>query len=206
MKEEAAKREQLREQQIAQKREQDQAQLLKQQEEAAKKKQEEDKLKAEAAADQKKQAEEQLRKEAQREQQAQAAVDSKRKADAAQKAAKERKQREAELQQSLGVESAQLNQQIQNEWSLQLIAAITRAWARPPGTDQSLKAWLKITLSSTGEVQNASIATTSGVPLFDQTVRQAVYAASPLPLPRDASAFDPNITICFSPNPRNCSQ
>ena len=95
---------------------------------------------------------------------------------------------------------------MQNEWITQLSAAITQAWAWPPGTDPRTKAWLKIRLSATGQVLSADISTSSGVPLFDQTLKQAAYKASPLPLPRDPSAFDPNLTICFSPNQQSCTQ
>ena len=95
---------------------------------------------------------------------------------------------------------------VQNEWITQLAAAITQAWAWPPGTDPKTKAWLKIRLSATGQVLSADISTPSGIPLFDQTLKQAAYKASPLPLPRDPSAFDPNLTICFSPNQQVCNQ
>jgi len=92
---------------------------------------------------------------------------------------------------------------------LQLQAAITNVWAPPTGTDPNTHAWLKIRLAQTGEVLDAQIDTSSGVPLFDQTLRQAAYRASPLPLPKDPSAFDPVLKICFSANPantRSCQQ
>jgi len=194
-----AKAEELKQQQQAQK-DAEQAELLKKQQDDAKRQAD-----AAAAAEQsKKDAEAQLRKEAEQEQQAQAAAMAKqKKAEEAQHDA-DRKKRAAELQASLGVESAQLTQEIQNQWALQLTAAITQAWARPPGTDQNLKAILSITLSVTGQVQSANIATSSGVVAYDDSLKRAVYRASPLPLPQDPSAFAPNVNICFSPNPRNC--
>ena len=194
-----AKAEELKQQQQAQK-DAEQAELLKKQQDDAKRQAD-----AAASAEQsKKDAEAQLRKEAEQEQQAQAAAMAKqKKAEEAQHDA-DRKKRAAELQASLGVESAQLTQEIQNQWALQLTAAITQAWARPPGTDQNLKAILSITLSVTGQVQSANIATSSGVVAYDDSLKRAVYRASPLPLPQDPSAFAPNVNICFSPNPRNC--
>lgn len=201
-KEAAAKAEELKKQQQAQK-DAEQAELLKKQQDDAKRKAD---AAAAAAAEEKRQkdAEAQLRKEAEQEQQAQAAAMAKqKKAEEAQREA-DRRKRAAELQASLGVESAQLTQQIQNEWALQLTAAITQAWARPPGTDQNLKATLQMTLSVTGQVQGASIISSSGVPAFDESLKRAVYRASPMPLPRDPSAFAPTVNICFSPNPRNC--
>ncbi len=196
---EAEKQKQLAEQ----KQKEDEAIALKKQqdEEAQKKKQEE----ATAAAagpptTLKKQA-------AQEEQQRQAAIlAEKQKAEAAKRQAEQRKQAIADLQQQLGVENGALMQQVQSEWAAQLTAAIKRAWARPPGTDENLRAYLHITLSEGGQVQSARILTSSGVPIFDESVKGAVYKASPLPLPRDPSAFDSNINICFSPNQQNCQQ
>lgn len=197
-KQEQAKAEELKRQQEAQKQAAEQAA-------AQKKQQEEDKRKAAEQA--KKDLDEQLRKEAeQKEQAAQAAAIAKqKKAEEAQREA-DRRKRSEELQKQLGVESAQMTAQVQNEWITQLIAAIQNVWAWPPGTDPRTKAWLKIRLSPTGQVISADIATPSGVPLFDQTLKQAAYKASPLPLPRDPSAFDSNLTVCFSPNPQSCNQ
>ncbi len=197
-----AKAQELKQQQQAQK-EAEQAELLKKQQDDAKRKAD---AAAAAAVQEKRQkdAEAQLRKEAEQEQQAQAAAMAKqKKAEEAQREA-DRRKRAAELQASLGVESAQLTAQIQNEWALQLVAALTNAWARPPGTDQNLKAYLLMTLSPSGAVQSASIDTSSGIQAFDDSVVRAAYRASPMPLPRDPSAFVANVRICFSPNPRNC--
>jgi colicin import membrane protein len=201
-KEAQAKAEELKRQQEAQKEAAEQA--------AAQKKQQEEEAKRKAAAadaQRKKELDDQLKKEAeQQQQQAQAAAIAKqKKAEEAQREADRRKRAE-ELQKSLGVESAQLTAAVQNEWITQLAAAITQAWAWPPGTDPKTKAWLKIRLSATGQVLSADISTPSGIPLFDQTLKQAAYKASPLPLPRDPSAFDPNLTICFSPNQQVCNQ
>ena len=145
-----------------------------------------------------------MRKEAQEEQQAQAAAEAKRKqAEQAQREA-ERRKRAEELQKQLGAESAELTAQMQNEWAAQLTAALQQAWARPPGTDQTLKAQLQMVLAQNGTVQSAKVVGTSGNVAFDDSVVRAAYRASPMPLPRDPSAFVPNINICFSPNPRNC--
>jgi len=196
----AAKAEELKQQQQAQK-EAEQAEILKKQQDEAKRQAD---AAAAAAEQQKKDEEAELRKEAEKEQQAQAAAMAKQKKAEEAKQEADRRKRAAELQASLGVESAQLTQEIQNQWALQLVAAITQVWARPPGTDQNLKAILSITLSVTGQVQSANIATSSGVVAYDDSLKRAVYRASPLPLPQDPSAFAPNVNICFSPNPRNC--
>ncbi|WP_029922831.1 cell envelope integrity protein TolA [Nevskia soli] len=200
---EAAKAEELKRQQEVQKQADEQAAAQKKQQEEAKRKADAA-AQAAAEAQRKKELDEQVRKEAEQQQQAQAAaIARQKKAEDAQKEADRRKRAE-ELQKSLGVESAQLIAQVQNQWQLQLIAAIQQAWAWPPGTDPNTKAYLKIRLAPNGQVLSAEISTSSGVPLFDQTLKQAAYKASPLPLPSDPSAFDPNLTICFSPNTRSC--
>ncbi len=127
-------------------------------------------------------------------------AERKKKEAAAKQATADQRQREVELAAELGGEEQQ-NTQIQ--WAQQLTAAISRAWSRMAGTD-TLKCRLKIRLAATGDVLDAQIAQSSGNQLFDDSVRRAVYKASPLPLPTDMTAFDPNITICFSPDPRNC--
>jgi colicin import membrane protein len=201
---EAAKAEELRKSEEAQKQAAEQA--------AAQKKQQEEqaKAKAEAAAaaqkaQEQKDREEQLRKEAQEQQEAQQAMlNQKKKAEEARQAAERRRQAQQEMQKELGVASAQLSAEIQSQWATQLVAALAAAWARPPGTDSSLKAFVLMTLAPNGQVQNAQIDTGSGVPAFDDSVVRAAYAASPMPLPADPSAFRSKVDVCFSPNPRNC--
>ncbi len=122
-----------------------------------------------------------------------------RKAAAAKQAAAERKQREQELQQQLGQESQAINQAVLAEWNAALTAAITRNWAKPPGIDPTLKCKLHLNLSPAGQVLSASVVTGSGNALFDSSVLAAVYKASPLPLPRDPTVFQPGINVYFSP-------
>ncbi|MDB5985730.1 MAG: protein TolA [Nevskia sp.] len=127
-----------------------------------------------------------------------AAEEQQRKADAAKQAAAERKQREQELQQQLGQESKAQTQAILAEWNAKLIAAIASKWERPPGIDPTLKCKLHLNLSPSGQVLSVSIVASSGNALFDGSVQAAVSRASPLPLPRDPSAFDPSINVTFT--------
>jgi colicin import membrane protein len=215
-KDEQAKAEELKRVEEAQKQAAEEAELKKQ-EEDAKRKAEADaaakakadaEAKAAAEAEAKKELDEQLRKEAQEKQEAQAAMlAQKQKAAEAQQAAERRKRAQEELQKSLGVESAQLTAAVTDQWRLALIAALTQAWARPPGTDSNLKAYVIITLAQgSGQVLNASIDNGSGMSGFDDSVVSAAYKASPMPLPADPSAFHSKVEVCFSPNPRNCQQ
>ncbi len=103
-----------------------------------------------------------------------------------------------------GEADAQELQQVQQEWAVQLTTAITQAWTVPPGTEPGFKALVSLTLSPAGEVQSALIADGSGVAAFDDSLLKAAYKASPLPLPGRPEAFAPSITICFSPDAKNC--
>jgi colicin import membrane protein len=175
-----------------------QAEALKKQQQAAAAQKAAEERKAQEAAE----AQRQIA--AEEEEQKRAALDAKKKKEAAARAAAQRKQAQDELQQELGVEEASSKSVTISDWQTQLTAAIKRNFFLPPGTDSSMKSYLKITLSTSGEVLSANVATTSGSLIFDESVKSAVVKASPLPLPRDPSVFDPNITICFSPEPRNC--
>ena len=87
---------------------------------------------------------------------------------------------------------------------MQLSSAIQRNWGLPPGTDINLRAYVKIQITTTGEVVSAIIRSSSGDKKFDASVVQALYRASPVHLPRNPSVFEPNITLCFAENPQNC--
>lgn len=212
-KDEQAKAEELKRTEEAQKQAAEQAELKKQEEdakrkadaEAAAKAKADAEAKAAAEAQAKKELDEQLRKEAQEKQEAQAAMlAQKQKAEEARQAAERRKRAQEELQKALGVESAQLTAAVTDQWRLALIAALTQAWARPPGTDSNLKAFVIISLAQNGEVLSATIDNSSGMPGFDDSVVSAAYKASPMPLPADPTAFHSKVEVCFSPNPRNC--
>lgn len=103
-----------------------------------------------------------------------------------------------------GDENAQADQQALDEWAVQLTFAVTRVWIVPPGTSPDLKATASIGLSPVGEVLSASIASGSGVAAFDESLLKAIYKASPLPLPASREAFMPTVSLCFSPDPKNC--
>ena len=94
--------------------------------------------------------------------------------------------------------------QLQNEWVVQLIAAINQHWTVPPGTNPAQRAVASIGIAPNGEVVSSSITAGSGVAAFDDSLLKAITQASPLPLPRDQAAFLPSVEICFSPDARNC--
>lgn len=160
--------------------------------------QEEAKKAADIAAA-KKQAEEEKQKQALAAQK-KADADRRAKAAAAAKAAADKKWAQEQLE---GALASELQGQSQSQWISQLTAAISRAWSYIAGADQ-LHCKIKIQLSGSGDVLNANVSQSSGNKLFDDSAVRAAFKASPLPLPSDPSAFDPNLTICFSPGGTSC--
>ncbi|GAC1623183.1 MAG: hypothetical protein NVS9B10_07960 [Nevskia sp.] len=171
---------------------------LKKQAEAEDKKRAADVAKKQAEADEKKRTDE-LRKAAEAEDSKRAAEEKKKQALKAQLDAEARRLREAELAQALGAETAQRTAGELSLWGTQVTAALQRVWTRPPGLDQNLKCVINMQLSATGEVLTASVKTSSGNPLYDESVVRAAYKASPLPLPRDPTVFQKSINITFVP-------
>ena len=67
---------------------------------------------------------------------------------------------------------------------------VERNWVRPAGWTKGMECVVRVRLAPTGEVINATVARPSGSPAFDRSVENAVYKASPLPLPEDKGLFE----------------
>jgi colicin import membrane protein len=67
---------------------------------------------------------------------------------------------------------------------------VERNWVRPAGWTRGMECVVRVRLAPTGEVIAATVARPSGSPAFDRSVENAVYKASPLPLPEDKGLFD----------------
>ncbi|MDX1252785.1 MAG: cell envelope integrity protein TolA [Gammaproteobacteria bacterium] len=115
--------------------------------------------------------------------------------------AEERKRRmeaqERELQESLDAE--QQGRQAERErmagaeigkYTNLIKQKVDRNWLRPQNAREGLSCWLQVRLSPGGEVLVARVTQSSGDVAFDRSAEAAVYKASPLPVPQDASLFD----------------
>ncbi|MFP5349680.1 MAG: cell envelope integrity protein TolA [Gammaproteobacteria bacterium] len=78
---------------------------------------------------------------------------------------------------------------------------VSRNWNRPAGTKSGLKCVVRVRLVPGGEVLQAQVVRSSGDPVFDRSVENAVYKAAPLPLPPDPDIFDYFREIEFLFNP-----
>ncbi len=67
---------------------------------------------------------------------------------------------------------------------------VERSWTRPANTREGLECVVQVRLVPGGEVLQAAVVRSSGNPLFDRSAVNAVYKASPLPVPDDKSMFD----------------
>lgn len=67
---------------------------------------------------------------------------------------------------------------------------VERNWNRPPGAGKGLSCVVRVRLVQSGEVLGATVVRGSGNAFFDRSVENAVYKASPLPLPADPELFE----------------
>jgi colicin import membrane protein len=181
----------------------------KQQAEQAAKKKKEQEAKRKAEAEQKKRAEAERKKKAllaakkKKEQEAKrkAEAEAKRKAEAEKKrkaeaeakrkAEEAARRREAEqaLQQQLAAEQAERDQGIVAEYTAYIQEKIQQHWLKPAGSPEGLSCTVQVSLIPGGDVARVQIVRSSGDPLFDRSVENAVYKAAPMPLPRDPAVF-----------------
>nr|VFK54888.1 MAG: Cell division and transport-associated protein TolA [Candidatus Kentron sp. TUN]VFK57697.1 MAG: Cell division and transport-associated protein TolA [Candidatus Kentron sp. TUN]VFK66479.1 MAG: Cell division and transport-associated protein TolA [Candidatus Kentron sp. TUN] len=161
-----------------------------------KKKAREEKAKKEAARKRKKEQERQRKAKEKRE--------AEKKKAARKKKEEERRRKEAKraLERKLAAEQAKRDQRLRDRYRMEYIADIKSVvehnWIRTTGTGKGLKCKLKVTQTPSGEVVNVSIIASSGNTVFDRSAIVAVFKSSPLPRPKDPSAFDRNIILPFS--------
>ncbi len=130
----------------------------------------------------------------------QAEAKRKRLAEAKRKKERERRQKLAEqsLKEQLAAEEKQRQEAARaaralaeaDKYKALIRQKVSRNWNRPPGTAKGLQCTVRVKLVPGGEVLQATVVRSSGVPLFDRSVENAVYKASPLPIPSDPELFD----------------
>ena len=64
---------------------------------------------------------------------------------------------------------------------------------------KGLRAVVRVSQERNGAVTSVQVQSSSGHRAFDESVRQAILRASPLPVPEVPSLFDPTIVITFEP-------
>jgi len=183
----AEKKEQEREE-LAKLKEQQAEQRKREEAEAERKRREEAERerKAEEERKRKEEAERKRREEAEREREAEEERKRKEAEERRQKELAEKRERERQLQEQL--ERERLQRRVDNaltQYIPVIRQKVSRNWNRPGTVRDNIEAHVTVRLSQAGEVLSARIVKSSGNPVFDRSVENAVLKASPLPIPRE---------------------
>lgn len=157
-----------------------------------------DKKKAEIAAKKKKE-EERLAKAKQEEERKRLEAEKKKKAEIARKKKLEEEKRKQELARKKKLEEEKrakelaLQNKLKEERKQAALAEfipiiqqkVGRNWNQPGNVQTGIAAKVAVRLSATGEVISAEVTRSSGNSVFDRSVVNAVYKASPLPIPQE---------------------
>ena len=84
-----------------------------------------------------------------------------------------------------------------------IINAISRQWILPENADSSMSSQFRIRLAPNGAVLEVSLTRSSGDPILDRSAQAAIYKASPLPVPSDATTFNLFRDISLTVRPVN---
>lgn len=77
---------------------------------------------------------------------------------------------------------------------------VQRSWRKPPGASPDMECVVRVRQAPSGEVIDAQIIScTTNDENFKRSVVQAVFKASPLPKPADASVFQSDLEFKFNP-------
>ena len=119
------------------------------------------------------------------------------------------KQAEQALKEQLEVEEKQRQEAARSaramaeaeKYKVLIRQKVSRNWNRPPSSAPGLQCIVRVRLVPGGEVLQATVVRSSGDGPFDRSVENAVYKASPLPLPQDPELFSyfREIEFVFSP-------
>lgn len=182
---------------LSRKKEQEKQDLAKLEQEQELKKQRE-------AEERRKQAEAEKKRKEEAERQRKAEEERKRKAaeEKRQKELAEKRQREKELQAQLERERVQRRVQSAMAQYIPIIKQkVSRNWNQPASLQNNIEAHVNVRLSQAGEVLSARVVKSSGDPVFDRSVENAVLKASPLPIPQERGVNEEfrNLRLIFKP-------
>ena len=120
---------------------------------------------------------------------------------------KRRKEAESALQEQVAAEEkGRADARAQGEverYKALIRQKVSRSWNRPATAGKGLQCTVRVRLVAGGEVLAASVVRSSGDPVFDRSVENAVYKATPLPVPQDPQLFEYFREIEFVFNPEN---
>jgi len=112
--------------------------------------------------------------------------------------AKKREDLEEQRQQA----QAEQDAPVLDEYEGHIQNKVGQSWSRPLSARKGMQATLQINLLPGGDVDSVKVIKSSGNQAFDDSATQAVWKASPLPVPSDAGVFTRNyrvFNLLFSP-------
>ncbi|WP_276666579.1 cell envelope integrity protein TolA [Thalassolituus oleivorans] len=171
---------------------------------AAKEKANKEKLAKETALKEKAAKEKSAKEQAQREMAAQAAAEQALLEQMAlEEASAEMARQEAAAKKAADIERSK---QIAADSQTQIRLKIESVWQYPPAVQPDQEVVMKLVLVPTGQVIQAQVVKGSGNAALDRSVEQAIYKASPLPVPQDIRVFEQNFrTFTMKFRPENAS-
>ncbi|MEQ3702725.1 cell envelope integrity protein TolA [Thalassolituus sp.] len=171
---------------------------------AAKEKANKEKLAKETALKEKAAKEKSAKEQAQREMAAQAAAEQALLEQMAlEEASAEMARQEAAAKKAADIERSK---QIAADSQTQIRLKIESVWQYPPAVQPDQEVIMKLVLVPTGQVIQAQVVKSSGNAALDRSVEQAIYKASPLPVPQDIRVFEQNFrTFTMKFRPENAS-
>lgn len=198
--EELARQKEQERQELAKLKQQEEEQRQQEQAEAERRKQEE--AEAERRRQEEAEAERKRQEEAERKRQEEEERKRKEAEEQRQRELAEKRAREKALQEQL--EEERLASRVQSalgQYIPIIQQKVGRNWNRPAGLRDSIEAHVNVRLSQAGEVLSARIVKSSGNPVFDRSVENAVLKASPLPIPQEQGVNDRfrNMNLRFRP-------
>ncbi|MGH8180636.1 MAG: cell envelope integrity protein TolA, partial [Steroidobacteraceae bacterium] len=108
--------------------------------------------------------------------------------------------RVADLQQSLQEEErSSAASGALASWTSELESRIQQHWLRPPTAQQGIDCILNVSLVSGGDVTDVTLGQCNGDDAVRESIKNAVYAASPLPPPPNNIAYPHQLEIEFKP-------
>ncbi len=114
------------------------------------------------------------------------------------------------MAEQLARESTQLQQQrarqqkgIIDAYRPRIIAAIGQKWLLPPGVQRRLRCLYQINLAPGGVVIGVRLLSSSGNAALDRSASQAIWNASPLPVPKNPALFDKFRVLNLTVRPEN---
>lgn len=108
--------------------------------------------------------------------------------------------RKAQMQQQMEAEQQQQLDKARGNWIAAIRNKVTQSWIRPPDTPAGLDCFFKITQLPSGEVTGVDMQKCNGDQAVQESIRTAIYKASPLPTPDDPAVFSRIIVFEFAPD------